>query len=183
MCECVCCYYFANPSTVSLCLSVHVRPCLYIQSWGAIRVQQAFDVRYNSNTFTQVQYSVNSHKKHTHSLKRWKPGKNVGWYDRQLVIFQTQITASRRTRELDNQLPVILRKQQKTYVYTYTRVCMFVCMIYWGARANQRHTRHHRSSRVCEWSLHVCVLECVLTAAVLHANNCGQTKSRYGHTQ
>jgi hypothetical protein len=28
-------------------------------------------------------------------------------------------------------------------------------MIVWGARANQRHTRHHRSSRVCEWSLHV----------------------------
>ncbi len=28
MCECVCCYYFANPSTVSVCLSVHVRPCV-----------------------------------------------------------------------------------------------------------------------------------------------------------
>jgi hypothetical protein len=29
MCECVCCYYFANPSTVSVCLSVHVRPCVF----------------------------------------------------------------------------------------------------------------------------------------------------------
>jgi hypothetical protein len=29
MCECVCCYYFANPSTVSVCLSVHVRACVF----------------------------------------------------------------------------------------------------------------------------------------------------------
>jgi hypothetical protein len=31
MCECVYCCYFANPSTVSVCLSVHVRPdaCIY----------------------------------------------------------------------------------------------------------------------------------------------------------
>ena len=35
-------------------------------------------------------------------------------------------------------------------------VCVCVCMCVWGARATQRHTRHHRCSRVCEWSLHVC---------------------------
>ncbi len=28
MCECVCCYYIATPSTVSACLPVHVRPCV-----------------------------------------------------------------------------------------------------------------------------------------------------------
>jgi hypothetical protein len=29
MCECVCCYYFANLSTVSVCLAVHVRPVCF----------------------------------------------------------------------------------------------------------------------------------------------------------
>jgi hypothetical protein len=36
-------------------------------------------------------------------------------------------------------------------------------MIVWGATANQRHTRHHRSSRVwlvCEWCLHVSARVC-----------------------
>jgi hypothetical protein len=44
---------------------------------------------------------------------------------------------------------------------------MFVCMIVWGARANQRHTRHHRSSRVCEWSLHVRTRVCWQLACML----------------
>jgi hypothetical protein len=46
----------------------------------------------------------------------------------------------------------------------YSHAFMFVCMIVREARANQRHTRHHQSSRVCECDLHgrVCELvECV----------------------
>jgi hypothetical protein len=39
-------------------------------------------------------------------------------------------------------------------------VCVCVCICVWGARANQRHTRHHGSSRVCEWSLHVRECDC-----------------------
>ncbi len=64
-------------------------------------------------------------------------------------------------------------------MHANTQVWMFVCMIVWGARVNQRHTRHHRSSRVCEWSLYVCAR--VLTA-VVHSHNSGQAKHRYSHT-
>ncbi len=39
-------------------------------------------------------------------------------------------------------------------------LCVSVGMCVCGARANQRHTRHHRSSRVCEWCLHVCASAC-----------------------
>ena len=53
-----------------------------------------------------------------------------------------------------NHLQGILRKTNKKrtniYIHRHTR-----------ARANQRHTHHHRSSRVCEWSLHVGVRACV----------------------
>jgi hypothetical protein len=37
MCECVCCYYFANPSTVSVFLSVHVRPCVLMFVYTILR--------------------------------------------------------------------------------------------------------------------------------------------------
>jgi hypothetical protein len=47
-----------------------------------------------------------------------------------------------------------------TYIHTHTQVCMLACLIFWGARANQRHTRQHHSSRLCQWSLHVCVCVC-----------------------
>ena len=52
---------------------------------------------------------------------------------------------------------IYLEKQtnkKQVYIYTYTQVCTIV----WGARANQRHTRHHRSSRVyvrVSWCLYV----------------------------
>ncbi len=118
------------------------------------------------NTFTQAQHSVNSHEKHTHSLKRWKSGKNAGWQGRQPVIVQFNRPVSRKNRESDNLVSGIIRKKHtekyNIYLNTYTRVCMFVFMIYWGERANQRHTHHHRSSRVCEWSLHVWQLSCML---------------------
>jgi hypothetical protein len=60
------------------------------------------------------------------------------------------------------------------YIHTYTEVCMYACRCVKGTRANQRHTRHHRCSRVFEGSLHVrvcvfvyvyvrsCVCVCVL---------------------
>jgi hypothetical protein len=37
MCECVCCNYFAHPSTVSVCLSVHVRPCVLMLVYTMLR--------------------------------------------------------------------------------------------------------------------------------------------------
>ncbi len=119
MCECVCCYYFANPSTVSLCLPVHVRPCVLmlvytILSWylfdtmcnkhfmlgqTAVIYTHTYTHLHTFNTFTQAQHSVNSHEKRTHSLKHWKPGKNVGWQGRKLVVVQWKIPVSRRNRE------------------------------------------------------------------------------------
>ncbi len=44
------------------------------------------------------------------------------------------------------------QKSEQTNQHT----CVSVSVCVWGARANQRHTRHHRSSSVCEWSLHAC---------------------------
>jgi hypothetical protein len=54
--------------------------------------------------------SVLSHAKHAHLPKRWKPGKNVRWQDRQLVVGQIKRPVSRRNRELGNQLQGILSK-------------------------------------------------------------------------
>jgi hypothetical protein len=48
--------------------------------------------------------SVPSHAKHAHSLKGWKPGKNVRWQGRQLVVVQMNNPVSRRNRELGIQL-------------------------------------------------------------------------------
>ncbi len=48
--------------------------------------------------------SVLRNEKHAHSLKRWKPGKNVKGQGRQLVVVQRKLPVSRRNRELRNQL-------------------------------------------------------------------------------
>ena len=150
MCECVCCYYFANPSHC-VCLSVCACTswCLYLQCWGAIHVQQAFDVRSNSchihthtythshtfTTFTHVQDPVNSHEKHAHSRKWWKPGKNAGWQGRHVLMVSGQIKrpVSRRNRESGRKLSGSLRKANKqqeyidSHTHTYTQyVCLYV---------------------------------------------------------
>ncbi len=113
-------------------------------------MQQAFDVRSNGchvhsyvhtlthtfNNFTQAQYSVNSHEKHEHSLKRCKIGKNAGWQGRQLVAVQIKLPVSRRNRELGRQLSGILRKANTQQIHTHTdrhthtsvHVCMYDCV-------------------------------------------------------
>jgi hypothetical protein len=50
---------------------------------------------------TVSQYSAT---RNTHSLKRWKLGKNVRWQGRQLVVVQMKMPVSRRNRELVHQL-------------------------------------------------------------------------------
>ena len=79
------------------------------------------------NTFTQAQCSVNSHKKHTHSLKQWKPGKNVGWQGRQLVVVQRKPPVSRRNRELGRQLSCTLRKRKEISTHACTCTCASMC--------------------------------------------------------
>jgi hypothetical protein len=47
------------------------------------------------------------------------------------------------------------KQTNKKQIYGYTYTCVYFFIIGWGARANQSHIRHHRSARVCEWSLNV----------------------------
>jgi hypothetical protein len=154
---------------------------------------------HTSNTFTQAQYSVNSHKKHAHSPKRCKIGKNFGCQGRKLVVAQGKFPVSRWKRELGRQLSFTLRKanKQKSNICTCKQVRMFVCMIVWGARANQPHTRHHRSSK---GDLCMCVCTCAdswgtcskkwtnkkqihsHTFWVKHTDDCAFTNRIYRHT-
>ena len=49
--------------------------------------------------------------------------------------------------------PAVRYTQKSTQISKQKKpayLCVFDCMCVCGARANQRHTRHHRSSRVCE---------------------------------
>jgi hypothetical protein len=71
------------------------------------------------------------------------------------------VWGARANQSLTVSQPAVRYTQKNKQTNKHTSVSV-VCMCVWGSRANQRHTRHHRSSRVCEWSLHVCVRACVL---------------------
>jgi hypothetical protein len=125
--------------SVGLYMYVCVSWCFYIQSWGDIHVQQAFHVRSNSCHIPSYVHTL-THIQHWHST----------------TVLCKQ---SRETHTLTEVSHTQKRKQgqnKNIYTHIHAQVCMFVCMIVWGARANQPHTRHHGRSRVCEWSLHVC---------------------------
>ncbi len=179
VCVSVCCYYFANPSTLCVCLPVCTCTCVcpdaciynaevlsmcnkhLMLGQTPVMYTHTYTHSHTFNTFTQAQHSVNSHEEHANSPKRWKPGKSAGWQGRQLVVTQFKAPVSRRNRELGRQLSCILRKanihESNTWIQTETQ---WICMIVWGASKNQRHTRHHRISRVCQWSLHVRMCVC-----------------------
>jgi hypothetical protein len=55
---------------------------------------------FHSSTVSQYSATRNT----THSPKPWKPGKNVRWQVRQLVVVQRKLPVSRRNREVGNQL-------------------------------------------------------------------------------
>jgi hypothetical protein len=87
------------------------------------------------NTFTGAQYSLNSHKKHTHSLKRWKPGKNVGWQGQQHVAVQNKTPISKqRVRQtavgyIRKAIYTHTHTHTHTHTYTHTHIhSMYVCM-------------------------------------------------------
>jgi hypothetical protein len=87
MCKCVCCFYFASPSTMSVCLSVctctSVCPdaCIYntevlcmcnkhlMLGQTAVIYTHTYTHSHTFNTFTQAQYSVNSHEEKSYSLE------------------------------------------------------------------------------------------------------------------
>ncbi len=76
MCVCVCCYYFANPSTVFVCLSVHVRPCVLVRvhkCWGVMHVQQTFDhdVHQTAVKYTHGREKANKQDLYTHTHTEW----------------------------------------------------------------------------------------------------------------
>jgi hypothetical protein len=74
----------------------------------------------------KVQYSVNIHEKHAHSLKR-KPGKNACWQGRQLVSAQIKSPESRRNRELGRQLSEKQSSNMNTHTHTHTHT-QYVCL-------------------------------------------------------
>jgi hypothetical protein len=91
------------------------------------------------NNFTQAQYSVNSHEKHAHSLKRCKIGKNAGWQVRKLVAVQIKSPVSKRNRELGRQLSCILRNNKYVYIHKCMHVCMYDYL--WSESESAVHAR------------------------------------------
>ena len=192
MCECVWCYYFTHPSTVSACLSVHVHPCVLMLVCTMLRCypsKQAFHFRSNSwhihsygHTLTHIQHFHSStalckQPRGTHALteglkdrqKRLPAGPTTG------CCANTTTCIEEKQRVRQRQLSGIIRN---IYTHTHMYAC-FVCTIVWGARANQRHTRHHRSSRACEWSLHVRTCACWQLSCMLIKVH--KQKDRYVH--
>ncbi len=120
----------------------------------------------------------------THSRKRWKPGKKVRWQGRKLVVGQIKRPASRRHRELGNQLKGILRKanKQKTNIYSQRNASMHVCM-YDCLRSESESASHSsppqlKGVRV----ISTCARASVLTA-VVHAHKVDkQTTDTYLQT-
>ena len=121
-----------------------------------------------------VHHSVNSHTQ----PKQWKPGKNVGWQGRQLVVLQIKLPVSRRNRELGRQLSGILKKSNKQiYVSTRTHtihtsmlVCRYDCLRSESESASHSSPRQLKGVRV----ISACVCARVLTAVVHHKR--GQTR-------
>ena len=106
--------------------------------------------------------SVLSHPKHAHSLKRWKPGKNVRWQGRQLVPGQIKRPVSRRNRELGHQLSGILsktNKQKNKYIHTQTRkyACWYVCLYEERERIRVRQPAVRYTQQNTQTNMHTCV--------------------------
>ena len=108
LCTCararVCWYYFANLSTVSVCLPVHTVTQKHSHTHTKITGQYMSSHDRKSTLSLQHSISVLSHAQHAHSLKRWKPGKNTGFQGGQLVSGQNNPPVSRRNRQLVNQM-------------------------------------------------------------------------------
>ncbi len=108
---CVFRHYFANLTTLSVCLPVHTLTRTHTDTQATLKTQantcQEMIKNQHFHACTASQYSAT---RNTLSPKRWKPGKNAVWQGRQLVVVQNKIPVSRRNRG----------------------------MIVWGARANQR---------------------------------------------
>ena len=134
--ECVCCYYFANPSAVSVCTCTSMCPdaCVYkaevlcmcnkhlMLGQTPVIYTHTDTHSHTFNTFTQAQYSVNSHEEHANSPKRRKPGKSAGWQGRQLVVGPNKCAVSRRNRELGRLLSGILRRANKQLMNIHTQM-------------------------------------------------------------
>jgi hypothetical protein len=166
------------------------------QCWGAMHVQQAFDVRSNScqihsyvHTLTHIQHFHSStvlckQPQEIHTLteamkvrqKCRLAGSTTGcWTKKESCI-------ERRNRELGRELSSILRKANNnkinTHKHTY-RQCTYVCMYDCLKSESASHSSPPQLKGVRVIS--ACAHACVLTVGV-HANKSGQTKNRYGHT-
>jgi hypothetical protein len=197
-----------HPLCLSVCLYMYVRLswCFlnsaevrcsnkhWMLSQTAVIYTRLYTHSHTFNSFTQAQYSANSHEKHANSLKRWKPGKSAGWQGRQLVVGQIKRPVSRENRELGRQLSCI---PWNIYIYIYIYICIyiyvyiykyilvhskFVC-VYNRARRERESASHSSPPQLkCVLVTSACVLVRVLTA-VVHAHKSGQTKiDTFTHT-
>ncbi len=125
LCPSVCLYMYVSVSS-SLCIQRSSFATSISCDQTVVMKTYTNTQSHTFNTFTQAQYSVNSHEKHENSPKRWKPGKGAGWQGRKLVAVQRKRPASRRNRELARQLSYIIRKANKQE----TNICIsFSCVL------------------------------------------------------
>ncbi len=155
-CTSVCpdaCIY--NPEVLSMC-NKH-----FMLGQTAVIYTHTYTHSHTFNTVTQAQHSVNSHEKHTHSPKRWQPGKNVGWQGRQLVLGQPKTPVSRRNRGLGRQLSYILRKTHKQTTYIHINKSIHVCM--YDCMRSERESASHSSALQLKAvsDLYMCTHACV----------------------
>ena len=151
VCTRMCWYYFADLSTVSLHLPVHtVTQNTHTLSHTQTHTQHSGKYMSSNDTKSTLSLkhtiSVLSNEKHTHSLKRWKIGKNVRWQSRQLVVGQIKPPVSRRNRELGNQLQGTLRKtNNKKNKYMHTQTHKYACWYVWLYKERERERERSES--------------------------------------
>jgi hypothetical protein len=142
-----------HPLCLSVCTCTSVRPdaCIYnaevlsmcnkhlMLGQTAVTYTHTYTHSHIQHFHSQAQYSINSHEKHTHSLKRWKPGKNVGWQGRQMVILQIKRPCE-HVKQSDRQTAVRFTQtsKQTKNKYMYTNTCTQVCMLVWLSEERER---------------------------------------------
>jgi hypothetical protein len=172
--------------TVPVYLSVHVRPCVLMLVWTMLRSYEATNIwvkqlsymsctlyvhklthipNFNSSTVLSKQ----ARETHTHwsdeSPAKMSCGRTDNWLLLTSNLLHRGETESQTTSCRVNTQKI---KQKKLCIHIRT-VRMFSRMIIWGARANQRHTRHHRRSQECVSDLCMCVRACAD-----HCRECSQ---------
>ena len=144
---CVCWYYFANLTTVSLHLPLHtVKQKTHTHSpshtQATLKTQvNACRVMVENQHFhsgSASQYSA-TRNTHTHTSDE-SPAKMSGGRADKMLLFKSSTLYRGETESQATSCKVYSDKQTKReqiYTYTHTQECMLAFKIVWGARANQ----------------------------------------------